>query len=162
MPNPVIYSTRYWLNGLCLPMARETWVQSQVESYQRLKKWYLMPSCLTLSVIRYGSKVKWVNPGKGVVPFPTIWCSSLRVTDDYGHQLYFSFILHIPQRSRTGASLDGLVSYPGHSLEKEGSYFSAEMQSVYSTDPAVTGLYYMFEKFAMFNPNVHEMATYLL
>ena len=29
-----------WLE--CLPMAQETWVQSQVESYQRLKKWYLM------------------------------------------------------------------------------------------------------------------------
>ena len=27
------------------------WVQSQVESYQRLKKWYLMPPCLTLSNI---------------------------------------------------------------------------------------------------------------
>ena len=25
----------------------ETRVQSQVESYQRLKKWYLMPPCLT-------------------------------------------------------------------------------------------------------------------
>ena len=37
---------------------RETWVQSQVESYQRLKKWYLMPPCLTLSIIRYGSRVK--------------------------------------------------------------------------------------------------------
>ena len=45
-------------------MARETWVQSQVESYQRLKKWYLMPPCLTLSIIRYGSRVKQSNPGK--------------------------------------------------------------------------------------------------
>ena len=26
------------------PMARETWVQSQVESYQRLKKWYFISS----------------------------------------------------------------------------------------------------------------------
>ena len=29
----------------CSPMARETEVQSQVESYQRLKKWYLIPPC---------------------------------------------------------------------------------------------------------------------
>ena len=77
-------------------MARETWVQSQVESYQRLKKWYLMPPCLTLSIVRYGSRVKWSNPGKGVAPFPTLWCSSyrkgtFRVTLDYGHQLYFMF-----------------------------------------------------------------------
>ena len=26
--------------------------QSHVESYQRLKKWYLMPPCLTFSIIR--------------------------------------------------------------------------------------------------------------
>ena len=38
-------------------MARETRVQSQVESYQRLKIWYLMPPCLTLSIIIYGSRV---------------------------------------------------------------------------------------------------------
>ena len=76
-------------------MARETWVQSQVESYQRLKKWYLMPPCLTLSIIRYGSRVKWSNPEKKVAPFLTPWCSSyrkgsLRVTLDYGRQLYFT------------------------------------------------------------------------
>ncbi len=52
-------------------MGRKTWVQSQVESYQRLKKWYLMPPCLTLSNIRYASRVKWSNPGKGVAPSPT-------------------------------------------------------------------------------------------
>ena len=36
-------------------MSREfdkTGVQSQVESYQRLKKWYLKPPCITLSMIR--------------------------------------------------------------------------------------------------------------
>ena len=66
----------WWLE--CSLMARGTWVQSQVESYQRLKKWYLMPPCLTLSVIRYGSRVKWSNPGNGVAPSPTPWCSSYR------------------------------------------------------------------------------------
>ena len=45
-------------------------------------------------------------------------------------------VLHIPQISKAGTSLsDGLMSYLGHSLEKE-SYSSAEMQSVYSTAPA--------------------------
>ena len=43
-------------------MAQETGVQSQVVSYQILKKWYLMPPCLTLKIIRYGSRVKWSNP----------------------------------------------------------------------------------------------------
>ena len=36
----------------CSPMVWKTGVQSQVESYQRLKKWYLMPLDLTLSIIR--------------------------------------------------------------------------------------------------------------
>ena len=60
----------------CLPLSRETRVQSQVESYQRLKKWNLIPPCLTLSIIRYISRVKWSNPGNGVAPFPTPRCSS--------------------------------------------------------------------------------------
>ena len=56
------------------------------------KIWYLMPSCLIFSIIRYGSRVKWSNPAKGVAPFPTLLCSSywkgsLRVTLDYGRQL---------------------------------------------------------------------------
>ena len=55
-----------WLE--CSPMARKTCVQSQIESYQRLKKWYLMLPCFTLSIIRYGSRVKWINPGKGITP----------------------------------------------------------------------------------------------
>ena len=42
-------------------------VQSQVDSYQRLKKWYLMAPYLTFSIIRYGSRVKWSNLGNGVV-----------------------------------------------------------------------------------------------
>ena len=62
----------------------------------KTQKWYLMPPCLTLSIIRYWSRVKWGNPGKGVVPFPTPRCSgywkgSLRVSHDLGHQLYLSY-----------------------------------------------------------------------
>ena len=70
------YELAWWLDYS--PMACETWVQCQVESYQRLKKWYLMPPCLTLSIIRYESRVKWSNPGKGVPPSSTPWCSSYR------------------------------------------------------------------------------------
>ena len=78
-------------------MARETGVQSQVESYQRLKKWYLIPPCLTLSIIRYVSMVKWSNPEKGVASALTPRCSSyrkgsFRVALDYGHQLYLQYI----------------------------------------------------------------------
>ena len=32
------------------------------------QKWYLMPPCLTLSIIRYVSRVKGVNPGKRLAP----------------------------------------------------------------------------------------------
>ena len=49
--------------------------------------------CLTLSIIRYVSRVKWSNPGKGVAPFPTPWCSSygkgsFQVALNQGRQLY--------------------------------------------------------------------------
>ena len=41
--------------------------------------------------------VKWVNPGKGVAPSATPWCSSyrkgsLRVTLDNGRQLYLFYV----------------------------------------------------------------------
>ena len=69
-------------------------VQSQVESYQRLKKWYLMPPCLTLSIIRYGSRVKWSNPGKGVAPSPTPWCSKLSKREPSGYPRLWSPTTH--------------------------------------------------------------------
>ena len=51
------------------------------------KKGFLRPPCLTLSIIRYGSRVKWNNPKNGVAPSPTPRCGSnlketLRVTLD--------------------------------------------------------------------------------
>ena len=66
----------------------------------KTKKWYLMPTCLAISMIKYGSRVKWVNPGKGVAPSPTYRCSSyrkggLRVTLDYGRQLYLLYFYPI-------------------------------------------------------------------
>ena len=53
--------------------------------------------CLTLSIIRYVSRVKWSNPGKGVAPSPTPRCcsyrkGSLQVTLDYGRQLRFELV----------------------------------------------------------------------
>ena len=59
-------------------------------------KWYLIPPWLTHSNIRYASRVKWSNPGKGAVLSPTPRCSSywkgsLLVTIDYGHQLYLTY-----------------------------------------------------------------------
>ena len=87
----------YFLNSIT--MVRETGVQSQVESYQRHLKWYLIPPCLTLSNIKYVSRVKWSNSGKVVAPFLTPRCSSYRkgsllVTFDYIRQLYFYNGIH--------------------------------------------------------------------
>ena len=52
---------------------------------------------LTLSIIRYVSRVKWRNPGKGVVPSLTprhssYWKESLCVNLDYGCQLYLLIV----------------------------------------------------------------------
>ena len=49
--------------------------------------------CLTLSNIRYVSRVKWSNSGKGVAPSPTprcrsYWKGSLLVAIDSCRQLY--------------------------------------------------------------------------
>ena len=62
------------------------------------KKRYLISLCLTLSIIMYESRVKWSNPGKGVAPSPTRWCSSywkgsLLVTFDCGRQFYLFYLL---------------------------------------------------------------------
>ena len=47
--NVPIYIALYRHFGLVgsSPIAPETGAQSQMESYQRLKKWYLMPLCFT-------------------------------------------------------------------------------------------------------------------
>ena len=47
------YEWVYIIISFCSPIVQDTWVQSQVESYQRLKKWHLMPPRLTLSIIKY-------------------------------------------------------------------------------------------------------------
>ena len=64
------------------------------------KKLYLIPPSLTLRNIRYISRVKWSNPGKGVASPPPPLCisigkGSLLVTLDYGHQLYLLYIIII-------------------------------------------------------------------
>ena len=81
---------------MCLPMAWEIGVPSQVESYQ----WYLMPLCLTLHIIRYESRVSGII--KGVTPFPTPWCGShsngslqipLNLYDTYIY-IYIYIVIH--------------------------------------------------------------------
>ena len=72
---------------ICIYIYIYIYIQSQVESHQRLRKWDLIPPCLTQH-FNVRDKVKRSNPGKGVAPFPIFWCSSywkgsLRIVLDY-------------------------------------------------------------------------------
>ena len=80
----------------CSLTTGETGGRSLVESYQRLKKCYFMSPCLTLIITRYGSMVRWSNPGKRVAPSPTplccsYWKGSLRFALDYDRQLLYIY-----------------------------------------------------------------------
>ena len=37
----------------------------------KTQKWHFLPPCLTLSIKRQESRVKWSNPWKGVAPLTT-------------------------------------------------------------------------------------------
>ena len=68
-----------------------------LESYQRLKKRYLMPRSLTLNIKRYKSGVKWTDPGNSVAPsttprYSSNWKESLRVVLDNGYQFYLLYM----------------------------------------------------------------------
>ena len=74
--SPLLFYHSTWNNNnQCTTYTLSLWVQSRGASYQRLLKWYLIPPCWTLSNIRYVSRVKWSNPGKGVAHR----CSSYRL-----------------------------------------------------------------------------------
>ena len=45
---------------------------------------------MQFTIIRYGSRVKWSNPGKGVAPSPTPWCSKLSKREPSGHPRLWS------------------------------------------------------------------------
>ena len=72
--------------------------------------------------IRYVSRVKWSNPGKGVAPSPTHRCSSywngsLLVALDHGRQLYFIILMmntvipaHIENYSMPIDAVNNLIS----------------------------------------------------
>ena len=56
----------------------------------KTQKGYLIPPCLTLSIIWYGLRVKWSNSGKGVAPSLTPWCSKLSKREPSGHPRLWS------------------------------------------------------------------------
>ena len=68
--------------------------RGSISGWVILKKWYLIPPCLTLSIIRFVSRVKWSNTGKGVASSSTPRCSSywkgsFRLALDYGRKIHF-------------------------------------------------------------------------
>ena len=57
----------------CSPLARETWIHSQIETYQRLKKWYLMPPCLTQHYkVQIKSKVERSTERSSALPYTLV------------------------------------------------------------------------------------------
>ena len=65
----------------------------------KTQKWYLMLPRLSLIIRRYGSRVKWSNPGKGVVSSPSpqyssYWKGSLWVTLYNGCQIYLDIYIY--------------------------------------------------------------------
>ena len=61
------------------------------------QKWYLIPPCLTLSIIRYVSRVKWSNTRKGEAPqCSSNWKESPRVILNYGRRRDKYSLLFLP------------------------------------------------------------------
>ena len=52
------------------------WGSTPGRNIPKTQQWYLEPPCLTPSVIRQRSRVKWSNPGNGIALSPTPPCSS--------------------------------------------------------------------------------------
>ena len=77
----------YWIKWVFIFMSVCQWfgilgVQI-LDCHTKDKKWYLMPPCFTLSIIRYGSRVMCSNPRNGVPPpapqYSSYWKGSLPV-----------------------------------------------------------------------------------
>ena len=56
------------------PVAQETGVQFQVNSYERLKKWYLVMPCLKLSIykVTIKGKVEQSKERTSVLPYTSV------------------------------------------------------------------------------------------
>ena len=64
----------HWPNGRVFVMARETVVQSQVESYQRLKKCYLITSLLNTQhyKVHFAGKVEQSRKSSSTLPYTLV------------------------------------------------------------------------------------------
>ena len=85
-----------------------------------------------LSIIRYLSRVQCSNPGKGVMPSPTSWCSSywkgsLPVALDYGRQLT---LYHVYANANTVLVSGDSTKYPLYFQASECDYILKSRQSL--------------------------------
>ena len=99
----------------------------------------MIPPCLTLSNIRYISRVKWSNPGKEVAPSSTLWCSSywkgsLLVALNNGCQIYLLYFTSL----MIAAKQEDSIFIPR--LKKSGGWFpEKKFERLFSTSLLLNG-----------------------
>ena len=84
-----VFNNGLWDRGLILG-----WV------IPKIQKCYMIPPCLTFSIIKHGSRVSGAIQRKWVAPFPTPQCRSykkrnLQVTIDYGRSTYLTLSIYL-------------------------------------------------------------------
>ena len=126
------------------------------------KKWYLIPTCLTLRIIIYVSKVKWSNPRKGVAPSPTpqyssYWKGSLQVTLNYRRIFTFTILTPIfASRSPSLFFLSSSLQLIVYSLVSVIMFVSKPtfMQQKFADDVGIVSTYsaHYYSTFSRFSP----------
>ena len=72
--NIIIYRLNIYPSGWVFSNGPEDRGSVPLRVLPKTQKWYLVPTCLTLSIITYRSRENWSNPVNGVAPSPTPWC----------------------------------------------------------------------------------------
>ena len=72
----LMLNSLYWPSGRVFANGLGDWGSIPDRVIPKTTKRYIIPPYLTLNIIKYVSRVKWSNSGKGVAPSPTLRCSS--------------------------------------------------------------------------------------
>ena len=94
---PNAFPDSYFINHLYVYAMIE---RSSSRDGSKTQKRYLLFPCLTLTIIRYVSIVRWGKPERGVATYPLQRCSSywpgnIQLPLDYSHQLYKYIYIYI-------------------------------------------------------------------
>ena len=65
-----IYILAHWFNALRVRLWLKRPGFNRMSSRTKDSKWYSIPTCLTLNIIRYVSRVEWIIQGKEKSPSP--------------------------------------------------------------------------------------------